>query len=307
MMASKSTIYFNTVCTACVFVCLFSFSIHAQVPTGNQLPEVLKDIKAAAGTCKRDDIVSNASSIPTKTEVQPDFGCAKSPIEALALSKQADTLLVDLRLSEPYQAFHIENALNLNVTDLLNKRYWYSKTVVLIGDCKAEREMYRTCAHLKQSRYKQVYVLRGGMPLWLTHNLAVSGRPPPVLQLSSLSAAEFWLESQRVENLVLLDKKRDSMQRDLSLSVVLTNITGEDINLAMASRRKESKHLPTAVVLVTDSSITEAQLQQFQQTILPTPLLVYSDTHEKYLSHVTVQKAIWAAQARGPKLPGCGL
>jgi rhodanese-related sulfurtransferase len=307
MMASKSTMYFNAVCTACAFVCLFSISSHAQVPTGNQLPEVLKDIKSAAGTCRRDDNVSDASSMPTKAEVKPDFGCAKSPVEALALSKQTDTLLVDLRLSEPYQAFHIENALNLNVTDLLNKPYWYSKTVVLIGDGKAEREMYRTCAHLKQSGYKQVYVLRGGMPLWLTHKLAISGRPSPTLQLSNLTAAEFWLESQRVENLVLLDKKRNSMHRDLSLSVFLTNITGEDIKLAVASRRKESKHSPTAVVLVTDSSITEAQLQQFQQTILPTPLLVYSDTHDKYLNHVTVQKAIWAAQARGPKLPGCGL
>lgn len=307
MMTSKSTIYFNTVCTACVFVCLFGISIHAQVPTGSQLPEVLKDIKAAAGTCKRDDIVLNATSIPTKTEVQPDFECAKSPIEALALSKKADTLLVDLRLSEPYQAFHIENALNLNVTDLLNKRYWYSKTVVLIGDGKAERERYRTCAHLKQSGYKQVYVLRGGMPQWLAYNQTVAGRALPFQQLSNLTAAEFWLESQRTENLILLDKKRDAMQRDLSFSVVLANTTDEDIKAVLARHRKEYKNTPTAVVLVTDSSIMEAQFRQYQQAILPIPLLVYSDTHAKYLNHVTVQKAIWAAQARGPKLPGCGL
>lgn len=307
MMASKSTKYLNSVCTACVFVCLFSTNSNAQVSTGNQMPEVLKDIKAASGTCRRDDIVSAASSMPTKTEGQPDFGCAKSPLEAFALSKKDDTVLVDLRQNEPYQAFHIENALNLNVTELVNKRYWHSKNVVLIGDGKAEREMYLTCAQLKQSGYNQVYVLRGGLPLWLTHNLAVSGRPSPVLQLSSLTAAEFWLESQRVENLVLVDQKRDSIRRDLSSSVVLPNITGQAIKVAIERRRKESNHTLTAVVLVTDSSITEAQLQQYQQTILPMPLLVYSDTHDKYLNHVTVQKAIWAAQARGPKLPGCGL
>jgi rhodanese-related sulfurtransferase len=307
MMASKSTVYLNTVCTACVFVCLFIISSHAQVPMGNQLPEVLKDIKAAAGTCRRDDIVSDASSMPTKTEVQPDFGCAKSSAEALSLSKQADTVLVDLRQSEPYQVFHIDNSLNLSVTDLLNKRYWYNKNVVLIGDGKAEREMYRTCAHLKQSGYKQVYVLRGGMPQWLGYNQIVAGRPLPVQQLSSLTAAEFWLESQRAENLILLDKRRDAMQGDLSFSVVLANTTQEDIKAVLARHSKESKATPTAVVLVTDSSIAEEQFRQYQRAILPIPLLVYSDTHVKYLNHVTVQKAIWAAQARGPKLPGCGL
>jgi rhodanese-related sulfurtransferase len=306
MIAFKSTLHFNVVCIACIFVFLFSISSHAQVPTGNQLPEVLKDIKAAVGTCRRDDIVSDASSMPTKTEAQPDFGCAKSSVEALSLSKQADTVLVDLRQSETYQAFHIENALNLSVTDLLNKRYWYTKTVVLIGDGKAEREMYRTCAHLKQSGYKQVYVLRGGMPQWLGYNQTVAGRPLPVQQLSNLTAAEFWLEIQHAENLILLDKRRDAMQRDLSFSVVLANTTQVDIKAVLARHSKESKAAPTAVVLVTDSSITEEQFREYQQAILPIPLLVYSDTHAKYLNHVTVQKAIWAAQARGPKLPGCG-
>jgi hypothetical protein len=38
----------------------------------------------------------------------------------------------------------------------------------------------------------------------------------------------------------------------------------------------------------------------------PIPVLVYTDTRETFVAQLAVQKALWMAQAHGPKQPACG-
>lgn len=276
--------------------------------TTGQLPEILKEIKPAAGVCRSDEVLPGADGILTVPEVQPDLNCAISVSEVRTLLTQPSTALIDLRLAADYQAFHIEGALNLGFSDLHSKPYWRNKTVVLIGNGKAERELYSECAQLKRSGYKQVRVLRGGMPLWLVHNQPVMGRLPSVPQLARLPASEFWLESKNPDNLVVLSKGQGALQGDLSFSVVLPQTTGEAIKAVIKRRHKELKSAPLAsVILAADPTVTDEQIQQLQSAIMPVPLLVYADTRDAFMRQLVVQKAIWLAQARGPKQPGCGL
>jgi rhodanese-related sulfurtransferase len=280
----------------------------AQVTSGEKLPDALKEIRQAAGVCRRDDVLPVVDGALLAPELQPDLGCAISVAELQSLLRRPGAALIDLRSAGDHQVFHIEGALNLNRSDLHSKPYWRGKAVVLIADGKAERELYRECARLKQSGYKEVRVLRGGMPLWLAHSLPVTGRAPSAQQLARLSAAEFWMESQNPDNLIALGKEQNALQGDLSFSVVLPQTTGEAIKVLLERRRKELKGAPLAsVVLAAAPAVTDEQIQRLQLAVMPVPLLVYAGNRDVFVRQLAVQKAIWTAQARGPKQPGCGL
>jgi hypothetical protein len=98
------------------------------------------------------------------------------------------------------------------------------------------------------------------------------------------------------------------MQADLPFSQVLSHTTVESIKVVLARRRKESRNAPMAsLILAIAPGVTDSQIQQFQEVVMPVPLLVYADTRDALVRQIAVQKAIWAAQAHGPKKLGCGL
>lgn len=308
MTTPRTIEWYRVLCAVTIVALQCGASAVAQVTTSDKLPEALKDVRAASGMCRRDDVLSGASSTVATPEIEPDLGCAISVTELQSLLARQSTTLVDLRPSADHQTYHIDSALNLNLSELLSKPYWRNKSVVLIGSGKAEREIYSACARLKQSGYKQVRVLHGGMPSWLAHNQSVIGRAPSAQQLARLSADEFWLESQNPDSLVVIDKAQSALQADLSFSIVLPQTTGETIHGVLERRRKALKSATLAsVVLAADPTVTDGQIRRIQQAILPVALLVYADTRDAFVRQLAIQKAIWLAQARGPKQPGCGL
>lgn len=296
---------------ACGLAALLHGSALAQARPGGQIPDALKDVKPATDMCRRDEYASApaGTSAPVATpDIEPDLSCAIAVSELQPLLGRPATALMDLRPGADHLTFHIDGALNLNTGDLHAKPYWRSKTVVLVGSGKAERELYRECTRLKQSGYSSVRVLRGGMPAWLASGRAVIGQAPSAPQLARLTAAEFWIESQDPENLVVLGIEKKALQNDLSFSTVLPQNSAEAIRAVVERRRKELRNAPlAAAVLAADLGVTDDEVLQLQQSLAPVPLLVYTDTREALVRHAGVQKAIWTAQARGPKQPGCGL
>lgn len=308
MSISRTGTWLWVGCAASIVTVLYSGSAIAELTSGDKFPKVLNDIKRATGVCKRDDVPSGLVGALAASQFSIDLGCAIPSSQVQSLLIQSNPILADLRPGADYQTFHIESALTLTSADLHAKPYWHDKTVVLIGNGKAERELYGECARLKQSGYRQVRVLRGGMPQWLAHHQPVTGRAPSASQLMRLSASEFWLESQNVENLVVLGKEQSALKGDLSFSVVLPQTTGEAIMAVLNRRSKELKNAPLmSVVLAAAPNITEEQMLRLQKAVMPLPLLVYSDTRDAFVRQLAVQKAVWKAQASGPKQPGCGL
>src|SRR5258706_3147384 len=61
-----------------------------------------------------------------------------------------------------------------------------------------------------------------------------------------------------------------------------------------------------SVVLVADAELSAERMERLQQGLKPVPLLVYVETRQALNRYVATQKAVWAAQARGPKQPNCG-
>ena len=280
----------------------------AQNSPVDELPRALRDVKPAIGSCRPDDAQAKdpASRGAVRKELPPDLACAVSAAELSAL-KRADTVFIDTRPASEYAQFRIDGALNISVAEARSKAYLRSKPLVLVGDGKGERELYAACAELKRQGFKQVRILRGGMASWLAHDQAVIGRAPAPDRLIRLSAAELWRESQFDGNVVLVGDNREPMLADLPFSVALGQQSAETIRAALEQRNKRRKNAPFAsVVLVAGADLSPEQMERLQRDLKPVPLLVYAETREALNRYVGTQKAIWAAQARGPKQPNCG-
>lgn len=292
------------------FVCvslLFSGTVVAQLTDGNTLPQALKDIKPATGKCMREDVGSPPK--PTATvAITPDLTCAATVAEVADLIGKPETSVADLRLASEFNTYHIASATTLTSAELHGKPYWREKTLVLVGDGKAESELYRECGRLKQAGYRRVRVLQGGMPGWLSQGRPVIGRAPAATQLVRLSAAELWAESQSGLSRVLLDPAQAEMRADLPGSQVLLQTSVAALKAALLPDKRQRKVVPLAsVILVASPTLTDDQIGQLQQAVTPLSLLVYAGTRDAYARAMSSQKAIWRAQERGPRRPGCGL
>jgi rhodanese-related sulfurtransferase len=282
----------------------YSGGAAAQMSVGGTMPEALKNFTRASGVCRKEDAPAGEIIAPA---LRPDLSCAVGVSAVLAARQRQNAIMIDVRQSADYEAFHIDGALNASFSDLHSKSYWRNMAAVLVGSGKAERELYEECTRLKQLGYKDVTVLRGGMPTWLAANQPVMGRAPSAWQLARLSASEFWLESRNPDNLVVLGKGQEAMQSDIPFSVVLPQLTAAALRTTLERRRAALKNAPLASVIVAADAATPAhEIEQLQQAMLPIPVLVYTDTREAFVMQLAAQKALWLAQARGPKQPACG-
>jgi rhodanese-related sulfurtransferase len=267
----------------------------------NSMPEALKNIPRATGVCHRDDGPTGTTYGAGATVA--DLGCAAGT----AALQRPGVLPADVRQGAEYASYHIDGALNVSVGDLRSKPYWRNKPVVLIGSGKAERELYMECTRLKQRGYKDVSVLRGGMAAWIAAAQPLAGRTPSLAEASRLSPEEFWQEGQDPDNLVLLAKGQAELQGDVPFSAVLPAIGAAEVRAVVERRRKETKNAPLAsVILASDGSVTSAQIEALQRALLPIPVLVYAEGRAALTRQMGVQKAVWLAQAQGPKQPACG-
>lgn len=306
----------------CLLSCAISmcswmpFFAMAEILPGNKIPEALKDIKQAGGTCARDDLKAKGTTQIEVDSPPADLTCAMTAPEMLAILKRPETVVVDTRNTSEYSEFQIEGSMNLPVSGLRHKAYLRDKALVLVGTGKAERMLYEACASLKKNGFKQVHVLRGGLAAWLSYAQPIAGRPPSVSSLVQLAPTELWAESQFDANLVLISSQQAALQNQLPYAIRIPQDSKEAIKATLERRQKELKkelkkggrdHALASIVLVTGNLTSTEQLADLRQALKPIPLLVYSDTVENYTRYLATQKAIWAAQAQGPKQPKCGL
>jgi rhodanese-related sulfurtransferase len=296
-------------CGAAILL-LWSCLASAQSGPGNRLPEALKDIKQADALCRGDNVTASAKNVKSQiTQSDPDLSCAASVAKVKTWSNRADTIVVDTRPVEEYEGYHLDNSVNISIVELRSKPYWRKKMVVLLGSGKADRELYIACAMLKKQGYKNVQVLRGGVAVWVAARQLMAGNVPRARQLSRLNAAELWQESRFTNNIMLVTSSQASLLQELPSSVALQRTNATEIKTAMRRMKKKSKKVPVASVILVAGlrEISETQFGQLRQALDPVPLLIYEDTKEEYVRQIGLQKAVWAAQARGPKQPGCGL
>lgn len=280
-------------------------TVCAQPPV-TSVQEVLKHIKPAGGSCTQQEANQpKLSKVVDVVEIKPDLSCAITPLELLHQLQSPSTVLIDTRSAAEFANYHIDGAMNINATDLRSKAFLREKSVVLIGNGKAEREHYIVCKRLKLDGFKQVRVLQGGLPTWLASGQVVLGPVPNTAQLMKLTPSELWIENRFEANLILVAADQEVLQKQLAGSLLIPDEKSKTIQLAIKQRSKSSKYgSPIAVVVITAKDF---DFQSVSEAIKPVPLLIYSETADAFANQLKQQKSVWEAQTRGPKQPsGCG-
>jgi len=283
---------------------------HAAIAEPHMSPEVLemlKNSKPASSNCapkaekKNPDLIKPMPLV----DIKPELPCAILPTDVNHLRQSSNTVLVDTRTATEFAQFHIDGALNIKPAELRSKAFLRDKTLVLMGNGKTERELYIECKRLKSNGYKQVKVLWGGMPGWLTAGLEIVGQSQHLPELTRLTPSELWVESQFTSNLILVTGSHRILQNQIKGSVVISDVSPKTIRSAINSRIKTNKTGTLASVVLIASK--NADIQAISQAIKPIPLLVYSESPGAFVSQLKTQSDVWQAHARGPKQPsGCG-
>ncbi len=269
--------------------------------------EALKDIQPAGQACRRDDVVAQPAVLKGRTSAPPDTSCMVTAQELGLWVSAGQMLVVDTRRSSDYAQFHINSALNVSAAEVVHKVQLRSKAMVLVGNGKLERELYSACAELKAKGFTSVKVLRGGMPAWLEASQPITGRAQDAALLRRLEAADLLAESQSDLNLVVLPPAEIGLQSQLGAAIAVQKDTPDQLTRLLEQRRKDTKGAAmNAVVLIASPTTTPAVLAQWQAAAAPLPLLVYQEGLPAFQRFLTDQKAVWLAQARGPKQPACG-
>jgi rhodanese-related sulfurtransferase len=292
-------------CLVCLmFAGVLSAPVAAALKPGTEAPEGLAEIPRASGVCRQE---AERPDVVQREHFLADLSCAISARDWMRRPGAQSAQLVDLRQADEHREFHALGAAHLTVAQLRTRPYWRDKPVLLIGSGKGDHELYRECARLKQTGYRNVSVLQGGMLAWQGESLPVQGNPPALTQQARLSPAEFWREAGERHNLILISQALEPLHKQLDFAIVLPDLRIESIRRQMERRRKELAGEALAAVVIATDQIPDASLQALQQSLKPVPLLVYAGTAGAVAEHLKTQQAVWRAHAAGPRQPGCGL
>lgn len=290
-----------------LWVLAYGHSAFAEPQMNPEILELLKNSKPASSHCKQkeDQQKPERQKYSPVADIKPDLPCAILPIDLDHQRQSPNIALIDTRTETEFSHFHIDGAMSINMAELRNKAFLREKLIVLIGNGKAEKELYIDCKRLKTNGYKQVKVLWGGMSAWLASGNDVLGKAPILAESTKLTASELWIESQFTSNLILVTASQGSLQKQLEGSLLMTDEKPKTIQSALKQRIKKPNYGALAAVVLVASKDTD--VNAISQAIKPIPLLVYSDTPDAFASQLTQQAAVWSTHDRGPKQPkGCG-
>lgn len=294
---------------ACRWPALFLALAMNALPAAAQgvpaIPEVLRDMPLAGQMCKNEKLGTGAGGA-IRPERGVDMGCALPASAVAGFLQRPGATVIDTREEPQYAQFHLASAMRLDPASVRLKPYLRDKPLLLVGDGKAERELYAACGSLKAQGFTSVQVLQGGMSAYVAKDLPVVARSvPPSLKLAQLEASEFWAESQFAQNLlVVLDSPKISEMVPMATSSA--NASPQALAAALDRRRKESKTPLASVIVAIDAPMSDTTFRDYVRAVSPMPLLVYSQGAEPLARFIKSQQAIWAAHARGPKQPRCG-
>lgn len=257
--------------------------------------------RAGLEQCKAGDTDPLSSS--GRKPVRPDLGCAMRVSDLRPLLGKADVALVDVRSKQDFDVFHGDGAMNLPMEAVRTKAFLKTQQVILVGNGRAERDLYALCGELKAAGFSRVKMLQGGMLSWAVERLPGIGTSPPPGTLALLSPEELRLAAGFDANAVLVPPAGKDFTMRLPRSIPLIGASPADIRAAVEKARKRNP--VAAVVMVTGSEYDVRDYESARSGLGETPLLLYSDSLATYDRYVADQEAIWAAQAKSAKRPGC--
>lgn len=291
---------------AAVAATVSAFSALATVPTETDpISRALQESRPEGGVCTLESATSSAVP-PRRQPASADFGCAIGVQKAAALSQDPNAIVIDTRRQVEHDAFRIDGALRIELGAIKTKQHLRERALVMLGSGRGDGDLYAECGNLKKAGFKRVHVLRGGMKEWIAGGQPVIGLAPAPIELAMLAPGELFKEAGFDKNVVLVDAAADRKRMRLERGQTVQKASSAAFQTAAAAAVKKRQGAPFAsVVIVVGDAFDRQQLSAVVDSLKPYPALIYAGGAENYGRFLDDQKAMWVAQARGPKTPGC--
>jgi len=277
---------------------------HVDIPPG--LADILRGTTPTM--CRSDADYQQADLEQPVPTLAPDLSCAIGVDAATHLLGNPRVHLIDMRKKDQFEAFHINGALNMEMTQVATKAYLRKSPLVLLGEGKGDRELYLTCAQLKQDGFKEVRVLKGGITAWVAQGQPVLGQAPGVPQLMRLAPSELLQEGNFANNVFVIAGRAAAWKRLLPSEATLPLTPKPGPALAAVIAQRQKSQLPAASIIVVGTEWRK--VQQLAESLLAQkqgPVLTFAGSPDEYQKAQAVQNAIVAAKSRPPRQSRCSL
>lgn len=271
--------------------------------TPRTVEEAFKGIKRADGVCRGDEGGASEQVAGRAAESPPDLACGASPGEVLALLARSDSTIVDGRTASEFAQFHLNGALNMAPEELKTKPFLHRQTLILVGNGKGERELYRACGELKRQGFRQVRVLHGGMPAWQDEN-RVLGQHALWSELGHLNMEQFWAETRFEPNTVILAPAVAELRKEFPKALVMKDDTPQALKDILDKNPRKGRRAGS-VILLSGRKDFDSLAEQYRKAAGSLPLLVHIGGTGTVRQFLSTQEQVWKAQVRGPKKLPC--
>ena len=224
---------------------------------------------------------TQALSWPRQAPVQAlDGACWISPSQLAerTASAAAKPVLLDIRPQAARQSAPIAHALQMNLSEVANKRFLQPESMTLIGTGLDYAELTAACQKLQTQGFARVQALQGGAAAWQAFSGTTASKR---LHLQPITASD-WVGSlgQGIRWVVLsindtvLRAPADRIPVPSQQIVAISGAAqGDAATLASAlvrayrdlSTAGKSPPVPEAAIVVTDASFSDAQRLQTEQ------------------------------------------
>lgn len=158
-----------------------------------------------------------------------------------------NVVIVDVRRSRDYQAFHIPSSLNLTPFSIKSKHFLKKKPLILVNEGHYLGQVDVLCNQLKSQGFQDVKVMKGGLLAWRDRGYELFGDRIATTKLDQLSPADLVSSlSERDWRIIDLDHSLNNTERFLPESHVIHYASG-GTEVVKAVNQKQRQFSPTAL------------------------------------------------------------
>lgn len=259
--------------------------------------------------CSASDI--NAVSSPHGTPAKRDESCYIDATKALELALSSSSVLVDVRGKDEYERFHLPEAVRLSMSAIRTKTYLSSRTLLIHGSGKTDRQIDGVCTVLRNQGFRNARIVSGGI-LGMARPAQERGLVQAVdfLALAELSAEELFAEANSNDSLIVSVAPDFSLPDTTARQIRLDSpLTPE--NLASTVRKElRGQKLGSIrrLVLIGVKGTNPTDLNRaLSSALVDWPVFIYLGDRAGYDSAVGALRVLWEKKAKGPTARKCGV
>lgn len=215
---------------------------------------------------------------------------------------------VDVRLPEEYARYHIAGSINIPLYMVRTKEFLKTIPVMLVNDGRCTIELENTCRELKQSGFKNVSVLDGGLFAWHASQKPLEGDLIELSRLSHMSAEELF-EVRASASWTVIEISAPGKNNDIRSWLPANIITVPPSLMATVSstvQQLRKKNPQGKILLIADSDDAYQRVDaQIKKSGVAPGILHLDGGIKGYRAHIKNQLALWRQQNEPRRYEAC--